>query len=364
MRAFLSRPHRRGKHEDERCRILKRPMRFAAIFTVFCAVGLAFACSSGSSSNATSSDAGSDAGGTDATTTPTACNGHEELCGRAYTAVAFPGDHDSYATVPDHFVAADQDQTIADQLAGGVRVLHFEMQLFQNDAYLCHASCNIGNFLLSDELGAVADFMKANPNEVVTLLMESQNLTTDQIAAAFDKSGVTSLAHRQAAGTPWATLGDMIQKGDRLVVFLADLTSTGGTSFPWMLDRFARTWETPWDNKTPQDFTRCDADRGTKGNDIYVVDNYREDTEIASPAQASTVNPNPFLIDRLITCKNAENTLPNFVMVNFYEIGDVMKDVDILNGFAPAPTDLSGFPPADWPSDGGTDGGVDASDGG
>lgn len=339
-------------------------MRFAAIFTGFCAIGLALACSPDSSST-TSSDAGVDAGGTG--TPPAVCNGHAELCGRAYTAVAFPGDHDSYATVPDQFVAADQDETVADQLAGGVRVLHLEMQLYQGDAYLCHSICGIGNKLLADELGVVADFMSANPTEVVTLLMESQQLTTDQIAAAFDKAGLTAKTHQQAAGTAWATLGDMIQRGDRLVVFLADLSKTGGTSFPWMLDRFARTWETPWDNKTPQDFARCDADRGTKGNDIYVVDTYREDTAIASADQARTVNPNPFLIDRLMTCKTTEKTLPNFVMVNFFEIGDVMKDVDILNGIAPDPgEDLSQFPPSDWPGTdaGAADAGDDAGDGG
>ncbi|MGH7282073.1 MAG: hypothetical protein ACRELY_11155 [Polyangiaceae bacterium] len=342
-------------------------MRFAAIFTGFCAIGLALACSSSSpdSSPGTSSDAGPDAAETG--TGPTTCNGHAELCGRAYTAVAFPGDHDSYATVPDGFIAADQDRTVAQQLAGGVRVLHLEMQLHQGDAYLCHASCSLGNKLLSDELSTVAAFMNANPTEVVTLLMESQNLTTDQIAAAFDSTGLTSMAHQQPAGTPWSTLGDMIQKGDHLVVFLADLTSTGGTSFPWMLDRFARTWETPWNNKTPQDFARCDADRGTKGNDIYVVDTYREDTPVASTDQAMTVNPNPFLIDRLMTCKTTENTLPNFVMVNFYEIGDAMKDVDILNGIQPDPgEDLSQFPPQNWPGTdaGPADAGDDASDGG
>ena len=31
-------------------------------------------------------------------------------------------------------------------------------------------------------------------------------------------------------------------------------------------------WETPWDNEKPADFGRCNADRGVKGNDIYVVD--------------------------------------------------------------------------------------------
>jgi hypothetical protein len=46
--------------------------------------------------------------------------------------------------------------------------------------------------------------------------------------------------------------------------------------------------------------------------------------------------------------------MPTFVMVNYYEVGQVLHDVDILNGLAPAPNDdLSKFPPASF--DAGTD---------
>lgn len=342
-------------------------MRTAAFFGAFLAISPALmqACACSSSSNSSSSaDASVIETGTGSP--PTVCNGHAELCTRAYNAVAFPGDHDSDATVADQFVAADQTGNVASQLAGGIRVLHFEMQQYQGDTYLCHAVCGIGHTLLLDDLKAVQTFVAANPTEVVTLLMESQNTTSDQIAAAVNSAGLMPYVHTQAAGAAWPTLGDMIQHGDHLVIFNADQTTTGGTSFPWLHDRFAKTWETPWDNKVPADFAKCDADRGTKGNDLYVVDTYREDTPIATTSAAESVNVNSFLIDRLLTCKTTESTLPNFVMVNFYEIGDVLKDVDILNGFAPTPSDdLSKFPPAEFPGsdDGGiSDSGTDSGD--
>jgi hypothetical protein len=334
-------------------------MRAAAFFALIFAMSPALvrwsACSSSSSSGATSTiEAGTG-------TPPTVCNGHAELCSRAYNAVAFPGDHDSDANVADQFVAADQPGNVTAQLEGGIRVLHFEMQQYQGDTYLCHAVCGIGHMLLLDDLKMVDAFVTAHPTEVVTLLMESQNTTSDQIATAVNSAGLMPFVHTQAAGAPWPTLSQMIQHGDHVVIFNADLTMTGGTSFPWLFDRFAKTWETPWDNTTPADFAKCDADRGTKGNDIYVVDTYREDTPIATTSAAASVNTNPFLIDRLLTCKKNESTLPNFVMVNFFEIGDALKDVDILNGLSPTPTDdLSQFPPAEFP--GSDDGGIsDAS---
>ncbi len=353
MAVFLERPREGGKREEGAARILRPVIRTAALFCLMGCIASATACSGSSSDTKTAVDI------KDASTnpTPTVCNGHVELCERSYTAVAFPGTHDAYATTIDQFTAADQDRTVAQQLQDGIRVLHFEMLDYLGQVNVCHALCAIGHVLLADELTVVKTFADAHPNEVITLLTESNGVATDEIAAAFDQAGLTPLVHTQAAGTPWPTLGALIQGGDRVVVLHADMTKTGGTSYPWLHDRFARTWETPWNNKTPQDFARCDADRGTKGNDLYVVDTYREDTPIATIDQARTVNPNPFFIDRLLTCKKSEGTLPNFVMVNFYEVGDLFANVDVLNGFAPEPDDdLSKFPPADWPTvgDGGT----------
>ena len=97
------------------------------------------------------------------------------------------------------------------------------------------------------------------------------------------------------------------------------------------------------------------------GNGVYVVDTYMEDLIIETAAHAALVNYNPFLIERLLYCKRATSTLPNFAMVNFYEVSDIFAAVDMLNGFTPTPDpDLGAFPPSAWPSDGG----LDASDGG
>jgi hypothetical protein len=172
-------------------------------------------------------------------------------------------------------------------------------------------------------------------------------------------SGVVPYVHVQAIGAPWPTLGTMIAQGQRLVALLDDPT---GSSYAWLLPRWNLTWETPWDNTTPMDFGQCDADRGTMGDGVYVVDTYLEDLVIESAAHAELVNYDPFLIERLLYCKRATSTLPNFAMVNFYEVSDVFSVVDVLNGFSPTPdVNLNAFPPCAWPSDGGiADGGCDS----
>ncbi len=264
----------------------------------------------------------------------TACNGHDELCARRYDAVVFPGTHDAYSNVANHFGAPDQTYSMTRQLEDGVRVLHLEMQAFDGDVALCHSVCQIGSQLLVDGLTEVRSFLDAHPREVVTLLMESSQVTADEVAAAVKASGLDRYTHAQAMGVPWPTLGELIAKNERAVTLLADLSATGGSSRPWLLDRFAWTWETPWDNESLADFARCDADRGTMGNDLYVVDTYLEDQALATKEEAALVNDNPFLVDRLLHCQSAAGRLPNFVMVNYYEVGDLLADVDVLNGFA------------------------------
>lgn len=307
---------------------------------------------------------------------PLSCNGHPELCSRRYDQVAYPGTHDSYSNTSEKlastnttgkFDAPDQTWPIDRQLQDGIRVLHFEVHVYNGAVLVCHGLCEAGREPLLDELKRVADFVKSHPTEVVTLLLERSdaNITADQIGDAFKAAGLEPYMHQQQPGQPWPTLEEMILHGDRVVALLDD---TDGSSSPWLLPRWKLTWETPWDNQTASDFSRCDADRGTKGNSLYVVDTYLEDLIIQSAQHALLVNYDPFLIDRVLSCQQQESALPNFVMVNFYEVSDVFHVVDVLNGFAQGPASLDGFPPAGFEDGGGLDGlpdgGIAPHDGG
>jgi hypothetical protein len=289
---------------------------------------------------------------------PSVCNGHAELCDRTYDRVSFPGTHDAYANRAENYTSADQSYTLTKQLQDGVRVLHLEMLPnipTYDTALLCHGLCAFGQKPLADGLREVKTFLDANPNEVVTLLTEAQKLTTDVIAQGFDQSGITPMLRTQQKGAPWPTLSEMIQSGQRVIVFYADMSSTGGTSFPWMHDRFSFTWETPWNNVTLADFGRCNADRGTMSVGLYVVDTYLEDMDFQTAQNAARVNANPFLLDRLLDCQRTTGVQPSFVMVNYYEVGDLFHDVDVLNGFAtPMPADAGATPPPAF-DDAGTD---------
>ncbi len=166
--------------------------------------------------------------------------------------------------------------------------------------------------------------MRANPRELVSIIFESY-VTAADTEAAFRDAGLLPYVHAQPKGAPWPTLGALIDAGHRLVV----LTSDGGGAFPWYLDEFEYVWETPYSYKTAADFT-CRLDRGRAANALFVLDHFLTDP-VALPELAELVNHDPLLLDRARQCQRESGRLPNFVTVDFYDIGDVLEAVRALN---------------------------------
>lgn len=154
---------------------------------------------------------------------PAPCNGHAELCARRYSNITLVGSHNSAFVGTG--VADNQETDVAAQLAQGVRFLQAQTHLDNNTIKLCHTLCALEDAgPLEAYLGGVRAFLDANPREVVTLLITNQD---GQPGAAFDAvfraAGIQGYGF--APGTnltldQWPTLGQMIDNGQRLVVFM------------------------------------------------------------------------------------------------------------------------------------------------
>jgi hypothetical protein len=97
------------------------------------------------------------------------------------------------------------------------------------------------------------------------------------------------------------------------------------------MDVWEHAWETHYAATTPADFS-CDPNRGDTANALFIFNNFLT-APFATEASAELVNPNPFLIDRARGCETESGDFPNFITVDFYEIGDVLAVTDALNGF-------------------------------
>jgi hypothetical protein len=272
------------------------------------------------------------------------CNGAAELCDRRYDEVAYATTHNAFAASSEGWVFANQTPGLSQQLADGVRGLMLDVWEWPTGShvpYLCHGTCELGQTPglrepLVDGLTRIRAFLDAHPAEVVTLILESYVSAAD-FAAAFAASGLLPYALAHTIGTPWPTLEQMIDAGSRVVV----LTDSGGGAYPWYLPVFGVAFETDFDNATPADFS-CVDNRGSPGSDLFILNHFLTQL-LGQPALADLVNHEPYFGDRARECWRFQGRIPNFVTVDFYEIGDLLAVTRSLNldayfgGGAPTP---------------------------
>ena len=185
-----------------------------------------------------------------------ACNGHVELCDRPYDDVVQAATHNAMSSPDVVPVWPEHDGGLTAQLDAGIRTLLIDTHHWpplesaaqlaalgqpgepplppalgeallrqvvtvrdgRPGAFLCHIHCAFGAQPLVDGLAEVAAFLAANPDDVVTLVIED-GIPAAETAAAFDAAGLAGFVHAQRRLGPWPTLGELIDRGERLVVF-------------------------------------------------------------------------------------------------------------------------------------------------
>jgi hypothetical protein len=92
---------------------------------------------------------------------------------------------------------------------------------------------------------------------------------------------------------------------------------------------FAVAFETDFDNATPADFS-CVDNRGNPGSDLFILNHFLTQV-VGQPALADQVNHEPYFGNRARDCWRFQGQIPNFVTVDFYEIGDLLSVTRSLN---------------------------------
>ena len=263
--------------------------------------------------------------GEDPVPIPPECNGHVELCAKRFDEVSYVTTHNAMSNAEDNWQAPNQNKNLRHQLEAGVRGLMLDVHEYGDGIELCHGFCQLGHLPVADGLEIIADYLHAQRGEVVTIIFESYTSAAN-IADAFAASGLDRYVHAHTAGTPWPTLRELIDSDERVIV----LTDREGGTLPWYMDVWAHAFETHYAAETTADFS-CDMNRGTAGNALFIFNHFLT-APLAVPDQADTVNANPFLVERARTCMQVRGHLANFVTVDFYDQGDVIDAVRMLNG--------------------------------
>jgi hypothetical protein len=290
------------------------------------------------------------------------CNGDAALCDRRYDEVTYAATHNAMSSPEVVPVWPEHDGGITEQLDAGVRALlidtkHWEplpsagalaglvdageprlppelatalyntlagLRDGRPGAFLCHIHCGFGAQPLVDGLGEVRRFLERNPHDVVTLIIQD-DVPPDETAAAFEDAGLLEYVYSQRdAG--WPTLGDMIERGERLVVF----AENAGPPPDWYANAFEAMQETPFLFVAPDRFT-CAENRGDPDAALFQLNHWIQ--RIAPDrADSAVVNRREALVARARRCEAERGLRPNYLAVNFYNIGDVVAAAAELNG--------------------------------
>lgn len=304
------------------------------------------------------------------------CNGHEELCDRRFDEVSFATSHNSMSVVGKQgWFLGEQGLDVEPSLDSGVRALLVDVwygratgagkvrtaaRSYQEalvvareelgpdtvdaalrviDAvapgdpggpeglYLCHGLCETGATSLDDTFVDIRRWLAANPDEVLTIFIED-HVDPEDIAAAALGAGLGDFVYTPVEGVQFPTLGEMIRNGQRLVVMLE--SGDGRPDFPWLANGFDFIQETPYDFATVESFS-CESNRGAPGAPLLQINHWLNGfTNLVSDARR--VNAADVLGPRVEQCRTERGMQPNFVAVNYAEIGDLMMVVDQLNG--------------------------------
>jgi len=261
------------------------------------------------------------------------CNGEFSLCAKKYDEVAYLTTHNAFNSAQDNFTLPNQNIDITAQLNMGVRAFMLDVYNSFGNTVVYHGSIILGSNSLEEELTKIKVFLDNNPTEVVTIILECY-VSADAIETEMNQTGLMAYTYEHQLGNPWPTLQTMITNNTRCVVFsdVDDASPTQG----WYHYMWTNMVETHYSNNDITDFS-CDFNRGDSINDLFILNHFLTNsiTGTGMESESEIVNSNPFFINRALQCQQEKAKFPNFVTVDFVELGDSKLVVDQLNGVEP-----------------------------
>ncbi|KAH7030961.1 PLC-like phosphodiesterase [Microdochium trichocladiopsis] len=273
-----------------------------------------------------------------------ACNGSPALCSRPYGDVTFVASHN--AAFVGRGPAHNQFEYPEAGLSQGVRYFTTQTHIEDGEIRQCHSDCfllNAGAF--SEILVSLKSWMERNPREVVTLLVTNgdDDIRVEEFAEVFESTGTTGIVFTPGNGQKpgmdgWPTLGEMINSGKRLVVFMD--YNADPAKVPYILPQYDYYVETPF-SPTSSNFFNCDVDRpssGASADNRMIFANHNLNLELFAgllvPDQDSAAETNSVANIRQQTeiCVASFGRAPNVVMLDFVSVGQAIEAQKQLNG--------------------------------
>lgn len=303
----------------------------------------------------------------------TACNNSPSLCNKAYNNITHLGAHDSPFLRDESTsfsTSGNQYYNSTRQLDAGVRLLSAQVHKVNNTNgaqawHLCHSVCDLLDAgTLANWLGEIKTWMDRNPNDVVTvLLVNSDNASPADLGAQFQSSGIDKYAYTPPSTSSipqtWPTLQSLISNGTRLMTFVASL-GTPSSDFPYLMDEFTFIFENDFENENPSNYS-CTPSRPTtltttqqaaSSGRMFLMNHFLYSTQLFGIQTPNSTYVNVTnaqtgfgsLGEQIRECTGVYSKPPNFVLVDFFNVGPAISAVDTANGISSSVTGRKSVP--------------------
>jgi hypothetical protein len=255
------------------------------------------------------------------------CNGDTTLCSRRFDQVCFLYTHNSYNYRGPHRLP-NQNVDLSQQMALGVRGFMLDVYAHRDGVMLYHGRRLMGHRPLQEDLRAIKDFLDAHPREVMSIIFESK-ISAAQMEAELTRAGLLPYLHAQAIDRFWPSLGEMIASGKRLVIFSE---KDQGNPFPWLHHIWDFATENHYSNHSRTQFSTR-YNRGDTTNALYLMNNFITSRRFGTGRSdsAHVANDKEFIVARCLKLMRERDRFPNFVAVDFADIGESKAAVDEIN---------------------------------
>ena len=252
------------------------------------------------------------------------------LMAKNYDEIAFLTTHNAFNNAEENFVYPNQDYSLTRQMVDGVRAFMLDVYEIGAERYEYHSFQALGKKRFVDDLKQIKQFLDNNPNEVITLILEcyttANNIETDlKTAALYD------YLYTKKTDTSWPTIAEMIALGKRLVVFSDK--NDASISQQWYHYVWKYAVETSFEVNDKNDFSYT-FNRGKAENPFFILNHFvvTKTLGVGSRSVAKEANEYSFISERMKGCQTKVSKFPNFVVVDFYNLGDCVQVISEFNG--------------------------------
>ena len=246
---------------------------------------------------------------------------------KKFNQVCWLTSHNSFTSSKYNWIYNQQSQSIEDQLEYGVRGLMIDLWWYNNEIYMLHGEIKLTRLQKWSKpnkfewlLPIIKKRLDDNPTEIITLILESYLDTTGgtEIMKLLKKYDMNTLLYnpprQQLLRNQWDRIGDMISNNTRLVMISRNI-------YDKVIYDSGVVIENKWENNDSGDkFFR------SIGN-IFIFNHFKK----VSFHPYKIYNSFSNIMRRMINAHKIINKFPNYVSVDFSQIGDAKNVVDFLN---------------------------------